>query len=351
MTSITVVNKGTYGFDVTPLTGVGFSKADATAVRSQVEVSLALGDAIRNALTVARESGLEAFNPADNRVLTLPPDLSDADREYLFATIMGHAYSGGPIRLDQWSQAVSRLDHWAAAAASMLPPGAGGGTRNIGGVWYVNGQAWSLSELFTANRVNTLAEIDKMTAQSLNVIAANNEMAKALTNLMERLFKKYNENDWEGKASKFVSKSWVDSVGTTDQESAVPIAGRDVWTDGSERYPSDEVAELEYAVSFNQLRDLADKYIGPNSLIAKMDGLGSTQPQPSGTGLSKGLQKEDFRAMIDEVETIIGAFSTDNQIAQLRNETLFNSRSNLIEGLSTFLRGQQTTGSTLSRNQ
>jgi hypothetical protein len=137
----------------------------------------------------------------------------------------------------------------------------------------------------------------------------------------------------------------------TDQDSAVPIPGRNVWTDGSERYLASEVAALEYAVSIDQLRDLADKYIGPNSLIAKMDDLGSTYAQPTTAQRTVGLQKDDFRAMIDEVETIIGAFSTDNQIAQLRNETLFNSRSNLIEGLSTFLRGQQTTGSTLSRNQ
>ena len=118
MTIITVTNKGTYGFDVTPLNGVGFSEAEATSVGGQVDVALALGDSIRNALAVARNAGLDAFSPSETAVLTLPPDMSDADREHLFATILGHAYSGGPIRLDQWSQAVSKLDHWAAAAAS-----------------------------------------------------------------------------------------------------------------------------------------------------------------------------------------------------------------------------------------
>lgn len=353
MTTIAVTHKGTYGFDATPLTGLNFSVEEANSVRGQVDTALALAESIRKAFVAARDAGQEGFNPSDTNLLTLPAGLTDADREYFFSTIMGRAYAGGPVSLDQWSQAVDDLEHWAAAAASMLPPGAGGGSRNLGGMWYVNGQPWSLSALFTVNRVNTLAEIDRLTAESLNEIAANNQMAKALTNLMESLFKKYTENDWA--TFKTVSKSWVDSIGRTDQNSAVPIEGRDVWTDGSERYSDDEVTPLEYPVSFDQLRDLAFKYIGPDSLIWKLED--TTNPTyPDGTvdtGIFNrplGFQKEDFRAMIDEVETIIGAFSTDNQVAQLRNETLFNSRSNLIEGLSTFLRGQQTMGSTLARN-
>ena len=353
MTTISVTHKGTYGFDTTPLTGLNFSAEEASSVRAQVDTALSLAESLREAFVAARNAGREGFNPSDTNVLTLPAGLTDADREYFFSTIMGRAYAGGPVSLDQWSQAVDDLEHWAAATASMLPPGAGGGSRNIGGMWYVNGQPWSLSALFTVNRVNTLAEIDRLTAESLNEIAANNQMAKALTNLMESLFKKYNENNWAD--FEYVSKSWVDSIGRTDQNSAIPIEGRNVWTDGSERYSDDEVTALEYAVSFDQLRDLASKYIGPNSLIEKLET--TTNPTyPDGTGNTGifntplGFQKEDFRVMIDEVETIIGAFSTDNQVAQLRNETLFNSRSNLIEGLSTFLRGQQTMGSTLARN-
>jgi hypothetical protein len=113
--------------------------------------------------------------------------------------------------------------------------------------------------------------------------------------------------------------------------------------DGDTRW-SIVLPELEYAVGFTQLRELADKYIGPSSMIAKMDSFDPTD------GYTTGLQQEDFRAMIDEVETIIGAFAADNQVAQLHNEALFSSRSNLIEGLSAFLRGQQTLGSTLARN-
>jgi len=351
MSVIMVNNKGTYGFDATALTGAGLTTEEATGLRTRVEAASALADAIRQALIAARARGLDEFNPADASLLALPAGLADSDREFLFANVMGRAYAGGPVSLDQWSRAVDGLAHWAGASASMLPPGAGGGSRNVDGIWYVNGQAWSVTELFTVNRVNTLAQMDRMTADSLNVIAANNQMAKALTGLMENLFKKYYENDWDSATTgnKYVSKSWVDAVGTTDQNSAVPIPGRNVWTDGSEYYDKADVAELEYAVGFTRLRELADKYIGPNSMIAKMDSLGATSVNP-GSASKVGLLQEDFRAMIDEVETIVGAFAADNQIAQLRNEALFSSRSNLVEGLSAFLRGQQTLGSTLARN-
>lgn len=366
MSVITVNNKGTYGFDATALTGAGLTTSEATGLRTRVEAASALADAIRQALIAARARGFDEFNPADASLLALPVGLADSDREFLFANVMGRAYAGGPVSLDQWSRAVDGLAHWAGASASMLPPGAGGGSRNVDGIWYVNGQAWSVTELFTVNRVNTLAQMDRMTADSLNVIAANNQMAKALTGLMENLFKKYYENDWNSgyPPDRYVTKSWVDFVGTTDVDSIpdgtyyVEEIGDVVnlpnfWTDGSlynhlmdgDTRWSIVLPELEYAVGFTQLRELADKYIGPSSMIAKMDSF----DQKNDT-YTVGLLQEDFRAMIDEVETIIGAFAADNQVAQLRNEALFSSRSNLVEGLSAFLRGQQTLGSTLARN-
>jgi hypothetical protein len=340
MTTITVRNVGAYGFNTTPLNGVGFSTAEADTKRSDVDQALALADALRAAMQAAREAGLQAFAPAQAvaaGVLTLPASLSTANREDFFANIMGRAYAGGPVSLDQWSQAVEELEHWAGATASMLPPGAGGGTRNVRGTWYVNGEPWSLSELFTVNRVNTLSEIDRMVAESLNVIAANNDAAKALTVLMQKLFKKYNENKWEIETHKKVNSGWVEWAAKYELNEQ----GYTLGNLGGNSSPY-ITGNSEYGYTFARLLAQADKHIGPDSLIRKLDGLG--------TGVTAGLQKEDFRAMIDEVEQILGAFSADNQVAQLRNETLFNSRSNLLEGLGTFLKGQQTTRSTVARN-
>jgi hypothetical protein len=253
--------------------------------------------------------------------------------------------------LNQWSQAVDELEHWAGANASMLPPGAGGGTRNVRGTWYVNGEPWTLSELFTVNRVNTMAEIDRMVSDSLNVIAANNEATKALTGLMTTLFRKNNENNWTVYPK--VPWSWISDAGRLEASS--DSFAKQVLISGQ---------ALDYPVSGDQLLAYARKFLGSGSTIEKAYNLGPGQNTAVSSGVTPtsngstivsysatvGLAQEDFRAMIDEVEQIIGAFAADNQVAQLRNETLFNSRSNLLEGLGTFIKGQQTTRSTLARN-
>jgi hypothetical protein len=342
MTFITVRNVGAYGFNTTPLNGIGLSTAEAATTRSAVDQALALADALRDAMQAAREAGLQAFAPAQAvaaGLLVLPATLSTANRDDFFANVMGRAYAGGPANLDQWSQAVEELEHWAGATASMLPPGAGGGTRNVRGTWYVNGEPWSLSELFTVNRVNTLSEIDRMVADSLNVIAANNEAAKALTVLMQKLFKKHTDNDWVN----FSKVNWqsVDFLAKYEPDALAYKEGNK-----AEQYfinfTKYATGPSEYPYDFTRLLAQADKHIGSDSLIRKLFSLGGDE--------TAGLGKEDFRAMIDEVEQILGAFSADNQVAQLRNETLFNSRSNLLEGLGTFLKGQQTTRSTVARN-
>lgn len=357
MTTITVRNVGAYGFYTTPLTGIGLSTAEAANKGSDVEQALALADALRAAMRAAREAGLQAFAPAQAvaaGLLVLPAGpapaavLTTANREDFFAEVMGRAYAGGPASLDQWSQAVDELERYAGVHASMLPPGAGGGTRNVRGTWYVNGEPWSLSELFTVNRVNTLAEIDRMVAESLNVIAANNQEAKALTYLMEKLFTKYQKNGWD--AAAFAKVNWrsVNVIATNDISKDGYVYGNNLAAaiDRGGDLSVGELAALgelsEHPYSFDRLLAQADKRIGPDSLIRKLKAQG---------GLSvDGFSKEDFRAMIDEVEQILGAFSADNQVAQLRNETLFNSRSNLLEGLGTFLKGQQTVRSTVARN-
>lgn len=482
MSTIQVRNVGTYGFDVTPLSGLGLSTSDAATTRTQVSDAQALADAIRQALEAARDAGVQAFKPSDDE-LTLPAGMTASRRDELFNTVIGRAYAGGPMSLSDWSRAVDDLEHWAGQQASMLPPEAGGGSRTVRGIWYVNGLSWSLSELFTVNRVNTLSEIDRMVADSLNVIAANNDAAKALTSLMKALFddyyqmdeddrgtlpmvsqagqvdalhpieyeqlKKYAEkyigtnsmiarleqitgysapaynkdnfyndgdivtaNDASG-ASKFYS---VDDTNVLQAKGGVRnsvngyfptwLSGRDyyendvvfhnnkIWQKNGDTYqraePPDRWTEV---IDYNSLTKYQDKRMGDGTpgqvvwyqgslyeMIAFSDLAGNNNTlgadptdtryweligQPAvapnkeprdnpalwkevlGTG---GLTKGDFRAMIDEVETIIGAFGADNQVAQLRNETLFNSRSNLLEGLSSFLKGQQTTRSTLARN-
>lgn len=472
MSTIQVRSVGTYGFDVTPLSGIGLSTGDASTTRTRADDAQALANAIRQAMTTARNAGKDAFKPTDAQ-LTLPSGLTgvtNASRDQLFNTVIGRAYEGGPISLSDWSRAVDELEHWAGQQASMLPPAAGGGSRNVRGIWYVNGQSWSLSELFTVNRVNTLSEIDRMVGDSLNVIAANNQAAKSLTSLMKALFSRYYDmgpSDQAGKsqidldgqadasnpiafeqllayADKYIgSSSMIRKSLSVSQNDAAPYdstrnyalndyvsyqgqlyravafntstiapyssaASYDKWDtatygtnsdgtsklwqvvkeplfgklnnvapgttdnwravgayDPAKKYGVDEV--VSYNGSYYQLIKADKKPVFGDNYTLGIDPTNTTFWKPyAGPALKgatpsltssfwddvpeAGLSKDDFRALIDEVETIVGAFGADNQVAQLRNETLFNSRSNLLEGLSTFLKGQQTTRSTLARN-
>ena len=53
---------------------------------------------------------------------------------------------------------------------------------------------------------------------------------------------------------------------------------------------------------------------------------------------------------MDELSTIMDSKTADNQIAQLRMESVMNSRANLLDGMSSFMKGQQNAGSSVSRN-
>jgi hypothetical protein len=495
VSTIQVRNIGTYGFDVTALSGVNLSSAEADATRSRVNDALALADAIREAFARARSAGAASFEPSDGSLLVLPAGLSADSRDALFDDVIGHAFSGGPLDLPGWSQAVDALDRWAATQASMLPVEAGGGSRVIQGTWYVNGLPWSLSELFTVNRVNTLSEIDRLVADSLNVIAANNEAAKALTSLMKNLFGQYyqmgdgsfgttpmvtaagqvdsqhpisygqllayaqkyigptsliqrisedtsdataeafnnqlfyHENEYvtsvnaTGAAQMYRAKGPIDSTngelqgfgdvrnkkGTPEGQYLFPewesghnYANKDIVLYNKKVYQRDgdvgnddftqgipgdwhEVSEWNAATEYREhfsgdhngdcVLYMGDYY--QLASFSSLDGTDNTSGYapttdywqkigewaiPRGStpkdnpnfweavDAQGGLIRADYRSMIDEVETILNNFSADNQVAQLRNETLFNSRSNLLEGLSAFLKGQQSVRAEVARN-
>ena len=377
MSIIRVHDAGGLGFDRMPVAGTAVSDAapaggglsDRDQLVADVEQAGKLADVLRAAIADARKNGLTAFSPsqmATGLAAALAPQvLSDALRaneplERLFTQVMECSYGGRSRSLEEWSAALEKLQHWVGANASRLPPALGGGIRGVQGVWYVNGEPFSTSELFTANRVNRLGELDTLVAASLNGIAANNETVKDLSALMQTLFAKYNQNDWisnvttagglsilnwtisyPSQQQEFpVNKNWVDFAGhykaVGDDLTKGNVGAWGYSQAGSPFVPA------ERRIYFQQLLAYANKFLGPDSLIAKLNTLG--------TAFSDGFGKEDFRAMIDEVQKIIDSLASDNQVAAQRNETLFNSRTNVLEGLSSVLKGQQTLRSTVSRN-
>lgn len=341
MSTLTVGDLGSFGFTATPLTGTGRDAASVASLQGEIEAAQVLAQGLRAAIAAARRAGLDSFRPSDATLLdpsALPADPDPTDPAYaanlatleaFFTERLGHPYAGSALTLAQWSQALDALERWQGASASTLPPGQGGGNQYVKGTWYVNGQAFALAELFTLNRVNTYAEIDRLITDSLNVIAANNQVAKALTDLMGKLFKKSQENAW-GTANK-IPKDWVDNAGQFVQLDA------DFTTNGN----GSTGTAVKYPLSLAKLLEYAQRYVGDNSMISRLVGTTSTPGS---------LIQPDFKDLINEVEQIAAAFAEDNQVAQLQNQSLFNARTNLLDGLGAFLKGQQTTRSTLARN-
>jgi hypothetical protein len=338
MSTITVRDQGNFGFDLSPVVGTSLSAAAVASLQDEIEQARELANVLREALVEVRQMGLAAFRPSDIDGPLLGFGLPvGLDLETFFTERLGQPYAGSALTLAQWAEALDRLERWTGAAASRLPPGQGGGSQYVNGTWYVNGDPFSLAELFTLNRVNTFAELDRMVAESLNIINAKNNIAKGLTGLMKNLFDKYQNNTWvvgtdPGTPSK-VTLTWVNNVGQYDQTGASP----DPFTTAAAVGVSSGT-KVPYPVSFADLLAYADKYLGTSSQIRRMNDNVS------------GLAKEDFRALIDEVEALISTFAEDNQIAQTQNQAILGNRSNLLEGLSAFLKGQQTTRSSVARN-
>lgn len=299
------------GFDLTPVAGTGLSPAQQAAVKTRVAAQDAIAQAILQAISRARSAGLNAFRPSDAQVFYPPAGVSDSLRDAAFAEVVGRAWSGSELSLAQWAEAANRLTQASARERSNLPPGQGGGVNSANGTWYVNGQAFSLGELFVATRVNTYGALDALLQGSMNTIAANNRLVNRLDATLAA-----------GRALNSGNPRALVATYATYQ------SGR-LW-DGAFLLPD--------GVDWTVVRSLALAVVGPNSVLASAMAADST------------LSGDNWKQAMEELSTVISAKTADNQIAQQRMESVMNVRSNLLDGLSNLLKGQQNMASGLNRN-
>lgn len=299
------------GFDLTPVVGTGLSSAQQTTVKTRAAAQEAIALAIVQAMDRARSAGLSSFRPSDPQIFLLPGDIPSTVRDAAFADVVGRAWSGSELSLAQWAEAANRLLQASARDRSSLPPANGGGVHNVNGTWYVNGQAFSLGELFVATRVNTYGALDALLQGSLNTIAANNRLVNRLDATLEA-----------GRALNSGNPRALVATYATYQ------TGR-VW---------DAAYLLPDAVDWTVVRSLALAVIGPNSVLASAMTADST------------LSGDNWKQAMEELSTLISSKTADNQIAQQRMESVMNVRSNLLDGLSNLLKGQQNMASGLNRN-
>jgi hypothetical protein len=182
----------------TPLDGTGLSTAQRTSVDNDVKAASAMATALLEATKsafnrdwarfslndLADAAGLGAFaylSRTDLRVSTLAAtDDTAADWAAFIGRALGSAPATSQARsLGEWRRLAADLQQYAALQASKFDAGRdpslgiAGGVTHAHGQWYANGQALSLLDLFTAARVNQVANHEDALDDYMIQIQAN----------------------------------------------------------------------------------------------------------------------------------------------------------------------------------
>ena len=154
----------------TPLDGTGLDFLQAEQVSDQVDSARTVAKAVLRAIECAVNQGACTFTLSDlsgfGLISALPTGEDTADE---WAAFMSQALgvdlaASQSDNLNGWRRTAEALQGYAAELASRLSPNGGadggGGVTHANGRWYANGQVLSLLDLFTAVRVNRLANYD-----------------------------------------------------------------------------------------------------------------------------------------------------------------------------------------------
>jgi hypothetical protein len=294
--------------------GLGLNAADVAQVASELDLVRGLQQAIGQAIRNARARGLGSFAP-DEGILRLPPGMGSTLRDQLFQEVMGTTYTSltleaGQRSLEFWSQASDALAQYSAKKASTLPPAQGGGPQYANGHWYVNGEPYTLAELFLAVRMGSFQQMDNYVSQEVGTQSANAAMARKILSLLGAMKSAFSlGNTTNGTYSLDTQyKSLLDQAGLTLDE--MSLLGQ------------------KTTLSTSQCASAAASYTASHS--ATMTGT-------------------DYGALVDEVRAVFDASNSSNQVQQLRVESAMNSRTNILEGMTAFLRGQVSEAKALAR--
>jgi hypothetical protein len=332
MPLIAVRNAGASSLYTEAVSGSDLSEDDALDLKSALDQDKALLEAMKSAMAAARAQGLDAFAPRGDW-LDIPAGMSATQAEAIFTTRMDRSFNGAAMSLSDWNNAIAQLERYVGTAQSTLPPSLGGGIVNMNGIWYVNGHAFTLSELFLANRVNTYAEMDRLLTQSLNVIAANNEVVHAMTGGMKYLSSQL--QTWVGSGND-------NSASSDEKKTAFDLLAEGLFTSSES---TGGKAPASWTSVFAKFITWASDTYGSDSQAKRLTN------QLTASGLTSiSFNRLDALKLRDEMQAYLDSKTSDNQVAQMRTEAIFTSRANLLEGMSAFMKGQQNSASSVARN-
>lgn len=346
MTNLTTARASTYhpGLTAVAVTGIGLSPTASQSLLETIEHAQALAQAIAQAVEAARQAGQGAFAPDDPQgFLSLPAGLQAAYpvaaadgaayalRLKLFEQVIGRPFSAQDARdeqpaglpqaqaltLPQWSDAVSALNHFAARSRSKLSPGEGGGPQTVEGVWYLQGERFTLGEVFLAVRMGNLLNLDRQLATGLNAVNTNTVFARDVLSALADMLRIRGDKARTGGDPKLVTYD-----PDTDFKDVIEQA-RDGRTRTMAEYET-LAGKLNRAVSY--IQEAADA-------------------QRAGTT----IPAVDYASLINEMRTLFDTLNADNQVQQLRVESLHNARNNVLETLSSAVKGFSTEASAVRR--
>lgn len=306
-TSIT--HPGLYAINVTG-TGLGVTRAEGVA--QQVEQENALAAAILDAIQQARASGLDNFAPLDG-LLSPPAGMNAFEMDALFQRVLGLKYSGiegqtpgyRAMSLGEWSDAAMALQRDSASLSSRLAPGQGGGIHYADGRWYINGQTYTLAESFLALRVSSYGAMDQFLSEQMNRANVNTVAARKVIGLLSDL---------------------------------------------NATYASRGGSEGTYGLSA-QLQPLLTKHSLTLAEVANWGGrvVGGGNFASLQTSAQDSISASTYAALITEAKAVFESINAENQVSQVRLDTVVNARDNVISGLNAFMKGYAAQQAALGR--
>lgn len=324
------------------VTGIGLSATAAEQLQRELQQTQSLLGAITLAVDRARASAVNAF-PPDSALLDIPGDLSTTLRlhngiamstlDFLFSKVIERPYeplarstpraalyAGLPeydaLTLHDWSNAAQKLEHYIAQARSRLPAGLGGGITMDQGVWYVNGERFNMAELFVAVRMGNFVNTEAQMSRSVEQVNTNNRFARDVLAMV------------------------VDMIRIRAQRA------RDV--------PNKDIRTFDAAEAF---QDVVEKTRdGRTYQMADLERLGarftnsSIKVAADAARNGATLTLVEYVGAIDEMRKLFDTLNAENQVAQLKTESIQNVRTNILESIASMLKGFRAEVSAVRRN-
>lgn len=296
----------------TPLDGTGLSPSQRSGVDQDVNNAAAIATALLQATKSAFNRDWSRFSlndlagavglgegaylrRTDLRVSTAPTtDDTQADWSAFINRALGSALAvDQPQSLGEWRRLAADLQRYAALQASRRNPveGSAGGVTHAHGQWYANGQALSLLDLFTAARVNQVANHEDALDDFVAQIQANGRRLAAA-------------REWTAVIRKYKPASGSGTLPTAEQTAFIAKWG------------------------FNPLNEFH-----------------KTAPV-----LGSGQDYQKFDIWLNDLKAYVDNKDADNQALQQKMEQKSNRREEVLEAMVSFADKQSKTGSLMAGN-